>query len=648
MRKHLQRILSILCVMALALTAVAALAEDPSVQYEDRVISIEWHDSNDYNKLRPAQVNVSLPGQLEAVAPLTAANGWTGQARVPATAENNWVYDVPEGYFATITRGVITTVRFYLNDPVAKPVTKSAQVIWEDDKNARGARPASVQLVLLANGADYGEPLTASSSNNWKVTWKNLPVREPNATEDIVYTVRQLQTPEGYTSTASGLEVTNTLLLGKLTLKASVTGAPDDADLSSFSLTVQGPDPSMPKTLSWAQIKDGTVDFGDVLPGAYLVLGISAEVEGYTMDGENSKISDAVMVNAGESASLTYKYAYKLPEATEAEEEYDPTAHKGDLTFEILGPDERMPMTVTYAEFTDGKYELPDLKPGTYAVFERNAETLVAYYVLTVDSVTGISLKVEAGETRIAKLFNKYTPAPTPEPDAEFVDIPVVKAWNDNGDKDGNRPESVTVRLYADGVEVDRHELTAGEGWKWTFTDLPRYKEDNKTEIVYTVNEDAVAMYSAAIEGYSIVNTYEPEVTSLSVSKTWVHGSNPEDKRPTSIYMQLIRKDNEEVITTVVLNAENGWTATVEDLPTVVDGQKVTYGWREQSIIGYRQENVQQDGSLVTFTNTYVEPEQPKKGGKVKQVGEPYYVIGDYDTALGLNVIINHVGDCFD
>ena len=39
MKKHLQRILSLLCVLALALGCIHALAEDSSVQYEDRVIT---------------------------------------------------------------------------------------------------------------------------------------------------------------------------------------------------------------------------------------------------------------------------------------------------------------------------------------------------------------------------------------------------------------------------------------------------------------------------------------------------------------------------------------------------------------------------------------------------------------------------------
>lgn len=643
MKKHLQRILSLLCVLALSLGSVCALAEDSSVQYEDRIITAKWMDGDNYDGVRPDQVEASLAGKTVT---LNEENGWTGVVSVPADTDNEWTYDAVDGYAATLSKDAVSVLTY--TRPIAPTVSVSATVDWDDSDNAGKIRPESVQLMLLADGEPYGEPLTAKNPG-WKVTWKDLPPFKPNADTRIEYTVKQLQTPEGYTAAVSGLEVTNTLQTGMLNLTASVTGAPEGADLSALTLTVDGPDPSMPQTLTWAQISGGSYSFGSVLPGAYLVRGTNADilVEGYTMDTENSKVSDAVMVKAGEAATLTYKYAYKLPEAIEAEEDYDPMANIGALSFEILGPDDRMPVTITYSQFTNGQYELGDLAPGVYTVVERNAETLVKYYTLTGASVTGMKLEVTPDGTATARLFNQYTPAPTPEPDAEFVDIPVTKTWNDNNDKDGNRPDAITVRLYADGVEVDSHILTAGENWAFTFTEKPRYQEDNKTEIVYTINEDAVAMYATEINGYNIVNQYRPEVTSVSVTKIWVDKDNAEGIRPTSIAMTL--SDGQKVVKVVILDATNGWTATVNDLPTIVNGQPAQYGWKEQEVIGYTLTGVKEEGNTMTFTNTIWErPEKPTEGKTPKTTGETWYFFEEYDTPLGVEVIINHVGDCFD
>ena len=643
MKMHLQRILAVLCVLALALGCVHALAEDSSVQYEDRVITVKWMDGDNYDGIRPDSVDAFLAGQK---ATLNEENGWTGVVSVPADTDNEWNYDGVEGYAATLSKDDVSVLTY--SRAIAPTISVSATVAWEDSDNAGKIRPESVQLMLLADGEPYGEPLTAKNPG-WKVTWNDLPPFKPNADTRIEYTVKQLQMPEGYTSQEDGLAVTNYLQTGSLKLSASVAGAPEDADLSGLTLTVDGPDPSMPKTLTWAQISGGSFDFGTVLPGAYLVRGTNADtlVEGYIMDVENSKVSDAVMVKAGEAATLTYKYAYKLPEAIEAEEDYDPMSSIGALSFEILGPDDRMPITITYSQFKNGQYELGDLVPGVYTVVERNAETLVKYYTLTGASVTGMKLEVTPDGTATAKLFNQYVPAPTPEPDAEFVDIPVTKTWNDNNNKDGNRPDAITVRLYADGVEVDSHILTAGENWAFTFVEKPRYQEDHKTEIVYTVNEDAVPMYAAEINGYNIVNQYRPEVTSISVTKIWVDKDNAAGIRPTSIAMTL--SDGQKVVKVVVLDATNGWTATVNDLPTVVNGQPAKYGWKEQEVIGYTLTGVKEEGNAMTFTNTVWErPEKPTEGKTPKTTGETWYFFEEYDTPLGVEVIINHVGDCFD
>ena len=61
------------------------------------------------------------------------------------------------------------------------------------------------------------------------------------------------------------------------------------------------------------------------------------------------------------------------------------------------------------------------------------------------------------------------------------MDIPVTKTWVDDNNKEGN--------------------------WAYTFTELPKYQQDGKTEIAYTVTEQPVAGYTATIEGFKITNT---------------------------------------------------------------------------------------------------------------------------------------------
>ncbi len=647
MKKNLQLILSLLCILALAFSISAAAAEET----ETRVITVVWQDGNNYDGIRPEKVEASFTaGDVTKKVELNEENGWTDAVEVPVgeAANKAWNITLPAGYAASQDAGYATVAKLHHSVPATISVTGSVE--WDDEHDAKKIRPESVQLVLYADGQPYGEPKYAKAA----ATWDDLPQYQPNSDTKITYEVKPLAVPDGYSCEASGTAVKFTLNTVDVTLTATLAGYPEGTDLSSLRLQVDGPDPSMPKTLSWADVANG-YKFEKVLPGAYLVRDLNADSlveEGYTMDADNSKVCDAVYVKAGETGTLTWKYTWKEPEAIEdLEEDYDPEANKGSLTFEILGPDNRMPIKVNYSEFTNGKYELPDLEPGVYTVVERNAEKLVKYYTLTSSSVTAMKLEVTANGIATAKLYNQYAPAPTPEPDAEFIDVPVTKTWNDSNDKDGNRPDSITVRLYADGVEVNSHVLTAGEGWKYTFTDLPRYREDNKTEIVYSVNEDEVSMYTKEINGYNLVNHYLPEETSRTVAKAWDDNNDEQKIRPTSIVMTLVRKNGntETKVAAVTLNKGNNWTATVTGLPTVVDGKQAVYAWKEQEVLGYTLVDAKEQGGTVTFTNrVWKRPDNPTKGGTPKTRGTTVTTLEDYDTPLGVDVMINHVGDCFD
>ena len=607
MKKRLRQILSLLCVLALAFGCVttAALAESTEPQEDYHVIGIEWSDDNNADKTRPTEIKAYY-GNKEIT--LSEANNWTGEIlSVPGVWRLEFV--TPAGYNGPVQIPEENGITIYRISKKTTPTFDRipAEVKWEGDDAYKGIRPEFVTLILEGNTA--------------------------------------------YTTDCSGLTVTNTLKTGTLNLKVSLD-APEGADLSGLKLAIDGPDPLLKKTLTYADVKGGTVSLGPVLEGAYLVRDTNADtlVEGYAMDPANSKVADAVYVKNGESRTLEFRYTWKLQEPIdeEVEEDYDPLANTGNLTFEILGPDAlTSPLTIHYSDFKNGKYELPNLQPGVYTVVERNAETLVKYYTMTSNSIAGITVEVKPDGTPTAKLFNQYAAPPTPEPDAEFVDIPVTKTWNDNNNADGNRPASVTARLYADGAEVDSHVLTAAENWQFTFAEKPRYQEDNKTEIVYTVGEDAVAMYAATVNGYNIVNDYQPEVTSVSVSKVWDDNNNEQNLRPDSIAVSL--SDGQKVVKVVVLNEANGWTATVNNLPTVVNGQNAQYAWKEQQVLSYSLEGVTQQGNLMVFTNKVWErPENPTAGRRPRTRGNTWYVFEDYDTPLGVNVVINHVGDCFD
>ena len=191
-------------------------------------------------------------------------------------------------------------------------------------------------------------------------------------------------------------------------------------------------------------------------------------------------------------------------------------------------------------------------------------------YTISEDTVADYTTVVDGYD-----VTNTHTP--------EKTTITGSKTWNDNGDQDGKRPESITVRLFADGTEVTSKTVTANDNWKWSFTDLDKY--NSGTEIVYTISEDTVADYTTVVNGYDVTNTHTPEKISISGSKTWDDASNQDGKRPSSITVRLLADGR--VVSHKKITEKDNWSWNFEDLPVYEKGEKITYTIKEDSVENY-------------------------------------------------------------
>src|SRR5699024_6513604 len=199
---------------------------------------------------------------------------------------------------------------------------------------------------------------------------------------------------------------------------------------------------------------------------------------------------------------------------------------------------------------------------------------------------------------------NKFIVTNTHEP--ELINVEGTKSWVDADDQDGKRPDSIIVRLLANGEEVDVVEVTAATDWTFEFTDLPKF--ENGEEINYTVQEDGVEDYSTEIDGFDITNSYTPEQTSINVVKAWEDANNQDGNRPGSITVKLLA-NGEETDQVVVLSEENNWQADFTDLDVYANGATIEYTVEEVTVEGYETtvSGTATDGFVIT--NSY-EPEQ--------------------------------------
>lgn len=149
--------------------------------------------------------------------------------------------------------------------------------------------------------------------------------------------------------------------------------------------------------------------------------------------------------------------------------------------------------------------------------------------------------KTQVKDLKLVKDANEITTIITPNEYTLYAGwekvIPVSKVWDDNNDEYKNRPDSVKVQLYLGDEKVGNPvELTAAKDWKGEFKNLPEGSTEGK---VYTVKEvpEQITGYEKAVvtgndkEGFVVTNS--TEFIEIKGSKTWNHGDNPEDKRPT-------------------------------------------------------------------------------------------------------------------
>ena len=521
-----------------------------------------WEDADNQDGKRPESITVNL-----------FADGTKLKSqKVSADADGNWTYsftDLPKyanGQEITYTvtedavDGYTTESDGYNFINTHQPETTEITVTktWDDADNQDGKRPESITVILLANGTKKDSQIvTADEAGNWTYTFKDLPKYENG--EEITYTVSE-DTVADYTTTYDGSNITNSYTPGKTS--ATVTKIWNDAENQdgkrpesiTVSLLADGKETGKTVTLSVENNWKQTIsDLPEKADGKAIEYTWTEETlpEGYELT-DNSK--------NGTVTTLTNTYAPETTSITVTKTWDDADNQDGkrpeSIIVNLLANGEIVAsQTVKADEAGNWTYTFKDLPK--YA----NGKEIT--YTVTEEAVEGYETSVDG-----FNITNTYT--------TETTEVKGSKTWNDADNQDGKRPESITVRLLANGEEKDSQTVTADENGNWTysFEKLPKYEAGK--EIVYTVTEDAVADYTTEITGYDITNSYAPEKTSVTVTKSWADNDDRGGHRPKEIKVQL-KADGENSGEEITLNAENNWTYTWSDLDQKKAGKDIAY-----------------------------------------------------------------------
>ncbi len=372
----------------------------------------------------------------------------------------------------------------------------SVKKVWKDADNQDGKRPTSITVKLLADGQDTGKTLELTEANGWAGSFTDLDADKGG--KAIAYTVIEITKVEGYISevtgdATSGFTITNSYT--PETIDITVTKNWNDAD---------NQDGKRPDKITVNLLADGTkIDSKEVqaaTDGTWSVeftelakfkdgKEIKYTVTEEAVAGYESSIDNFTITNSHDPEKINIS-GTKVWNDNNDQDGKRPTK----ITVQVLKGEQVVAEMEVSAE-TDWKFEFKDLPK-----YEKGKEITYELKEVSVEHYT----------TEVTEKDGKYTITNTHTP--AKINVKGQKIWDDANNKDGIRPDSIVVKLLANGVETGKTATASvASGWTYEFTDLDRYQDGGK-EIVYTVKEVYVPKgYTSEVIGTNIVNHHKPK-----------------------------------------------------------------------------------------------------------------------------------------
>ncbi|MCQ5090921.1 Cna B-type domain-containing protein [Slackia exigua] len=477
---------------------------------------------------------------------------------------------------------------FTITNTNKETVDVSGTKSWDDDGDRDGVRPASITVNLMRDGAKAdSKTVTPDASGMWAYAFTGLPKYDPADGHEYAYAVTEEAVPN-YETAVDGTDITNSYTPGKTSV--TVTKAWADAD---------DQDGLRPASIKAQLYADGKP--------------LGAPVELSEANGWTHTWTGLNLKEAGKAIAYTVKEAgvpsgYDVAVAGDATAGYTVTNTHTPATVDVpvekkwVGP---KGSEVTVRLLADGKDTGKELKldadnnwSGAFSGLPKYDHGREIAYTVKEDPVANYDGAVTGDAASGFTITNT---------NKETVDVSGTKSWEDDSDRDGVRPASITVNLMRDGAKADSKTVTpdAVGMWAYSFTGLPKYDPADGHEYAYTVTEEAVPNYATTIDGANITNSYTPGKTSVTVTKAWADANNQDGMRPASVKAQLYA-DGKPLGDPVELSEANGWTHTWTGLFMKEAGKDVAYTVKEVSVPkGYEASAAGDAKAGYTVTNTH-------------------------------------------
>ena len=583
------------------------LVERGNPETPSREISVKkvWVDDGNAFENRPSEIEVQLKENNKIIDTITLSgngNEWTGKFKELDSIDSNKTYSVEEvgvinGYQTSLPTGdptngfTITNTMQTININVTKD--------WDDGSNRDGNRPSELKIMLYERSGNNDEPSkdkdekprqitikqNGSNKDKWTGSFTNLPThRNGNPITYVVKEDENVVTELGYS-----ISYTNNVINAVANNSTNNVTIKNSAEPEKVKVTIK-------KVWEDGNDRDGkrpeslflkfNENYNSQIPQNATVLRVQisdknggwTDIREWLDENGNSINAEPVELNEENEWSFTTGYLYKN--------------HEG----------------------------------GNSKSFRITESGMDDYDVYIEESTSDDNITFE--------VTNRYTP--------EVIEIPVTKKWEDDSDRDGKRPDRITLKLMSDDPSQDQPVQTKtidgdGDIWQYTFRSTenePIYKfKDGGNEINYRIEEEIIEYYEEpeiqgnSKSGFTITNTHIPERINIEIIKNWqddLQGkSNLDEYRPKQLTITLYA--NNKVATQSYINKnfpnenqtlrnpvdisgnEDIWTHTFENLYKYENGEEINYSVREQ-IDHIKMEETQRQAYEVTYVDLQSTP----------------------------------------
>ncbi|MCK6138555.1 Cna B-type domain-containing protein [Slackia exigua] len=483
----------------------------------------------------------------------------------------------PSGYLAADDQAVIDTdfplttksvTKTFVDKVAPSTVDVAVEKTWNDNGDQDGIRPSSVKIRLFADGAPTSKIVTLDSAGSWKGSFTGLDQKDASG-NDIAYTVEEDPVPLGYISAVTGdatagYTVTNTHTPATVDVPVVKKWVGPAGSEVTVLLLADGADTGKKLKLdadnNWSGAFSGLPKYDHGREIAYTVKEDPVANYDGAVDGDAASGFTITNTNA-ETVKVPVEKRWVGPKGSE-------------VTVRLLadGKDAGKELKLNAGNGWKGSFDgLP----------KYNADGSEIAYTVTEAEVSGVDSS-KYGTAVAGDAASGFTITNT---NKETVDVSGTKSWDDDSDRDGVRPASITVNLMRDGAKADSRTVTpdASGMWAYAFAGLPKYDPADGHEYAYTVTEEAVPNYATSVDGTDITNSYTPGKTSVTVTKAWADANDQDGIRPSSVKAQLYA-DGRPLGDPVELSEANSWTHTWTGLFMKEAGKDVAYTVREVSV----------------------------------------------------------------